>query len=75
MNDYFDTNNCFNRLPCGICTRTNEMCPFVSNSVNYKITCNGTAIDPIYKGEPTVKTNARDMFCHKESPTDGKNMR
>jgi len=23
---------CFNRLPCGICTRTNQMCPLVSNS-------------------------------------------
>ena len=23
---------CFNRLPCGICTRTNQMCPFAGNS-------------------------------------------
>lgn len=29
-NDY--SQYCFSRLPCGICTRTNQMCPLVSNS-------------------------------------------
>ena len=28
---------CFNRLPCGICMRTNQMCPFAGNS-NVEIT-------------------------------------
>lgn len=34
---------CFNRLPCGICTRTNQMCPFAGNS-NMEIT---PTCDPI----------------------------
>lgn len=56
MNEIFDTQNCFNRLPCGICTRTNEMCPF-SCQGNYGITWSGAAIDPIFKGEPSIETN------------------
>lgn len=35
-NETFNFNNygqyCFNRLPCGVCTRTNQMCPFSGNS-------------------------------------------
>ena len=32
-NNYTDnyTNYCFNRLPCGICTITQKMCPLVGN--------------------------------------------
>lgn len=55
MNEIFDTNNCFYKLPCGICTRTNEMCPFMkSNATVY----DGTAIDPLYKGPPSFTTSA-----------------
>lgn len=58
---------CFYRLPCGICTRTNEFCPFNCNgqgtvapswqqpSVVY---ANGTGTVPadyIYKGETTAQ--------------------
>ena len=34
---------CFNRLPCGICTRTNQMCPLVSKPQPSSpfIYCNG----------------------------------
>lgn len=35
---------CFNRLPCGVCTRTNQMCPFAGNSNNTEIT---PTCDPI----------------------------
>ena len=40
---------CFNRLPCGICTRTNMMCPIAGNTYPYPevpiITCsNGTKV-------------------------------
>ena len=33
---------CYNRLPCGICTRTNSMCPLNTN-INVTWTCGTTA--------------------------------
>lgn len=33
------TQYCFNRIPCGICQRTGNICPLVSNSNSYDITC------------------------------------
>lgn len=46
--NYTYMNYCFNRLPCGFCTRLNRPCPMVTNTVAtptwdpnwYKITCN-----------------------------------
>ena len=51
-NETFNFNNygqyCFNRLPCGICTRTNQMCPFAGNS-NTEPTCDPlrTPVNPM----------------------------
>ena len=45
----YDTQNCFSRLPCGLCRLTNTMCPFAGGS-NYEVTC------------VTSMTNAIDKF-------------
>lgn len=34
---------CFDRLPCGVCRLTNQMCPMVSNKI--EITFSATAIN------------------------------
>ena len=50
----YDTQNCFSRLPCGLCRLTNAMCPFMkSNTPIY----DGTAIDTEYRDVPSVTTN------------------
>ena len=53
-NETFNFNNynqcCFNRLPCGICTRTNQMCPFAGNgNMGIPHTCDPiqTPVNPI----------------------------
>ena len=35
--------NCYYRLPCGICTRTNSMCPLYPQTIT--VTCNGSGYD------------------------------
>jgi len=56
----YDTQNCFSRLPCGLCRLTNAMCPFAGGG-NYEITCG------------TSPTNAIDKYKvdygHTESTT------
>lgn len=45
---------CFNRLPCGICQRTNQICPLAGNSNfgNIEITCNTDT--PVNNEEGTI---------------------
>lgn len=69
MYEPFDTKCCFNRLPCGICTRTNAMCPFYAGQ-NTKV-YDGTAIDPEYKDVPSITTNTSgECWDHIDSTTD-----
>lgn len=35
----YDTQNCFSRLPCGLCRLTNSMCPFAEGSNFGQMTC------------------------------------
>lgn len=46
-NSYTLSNNysssCYYRLPCGICTRTNSMCPLYPQTIT--VTCNGVGYD------------------------------
>lgn len=32
---YYDNTNCWYCLPCGICTKTNSMCPFRTNKITW----------------------------------------
>lgn len=52
---YYDSTNCWYRLPCGICTKTNSVCPFYTYKITW--TC-GNGISTVYserqiKGEKT----------------------
>lgn len=46
INNY--TNYCFYRLPCGICQRTNSMCPLGSGTwtPTWEVTCSTTSTSP-----------------------------
>ena len=44
----YDTQNCFSRLPCGLCRLTNAMCPFAEGS-NYEVTCETSPTNVIDK--------------------------
>ena len=48
---------CFNRLPCGICTRTNTMCPLA----------NGVTITPTW----TTTTNPSTISTTPTNATEG----
>lgn len=35
MTNYYDSINCIYRLPCGICTRTNTICPMQTTQITW----------------------------------------
>lgn len=39
--DFQEFQYCQYRLPCGICTRTNSMCPLITNTPTITLTANG----------------------------------
>ena len=52
----YDADNCFSRLPCGICRLTNSMCPLLGSQSNYENSPTCFGIDYVRKETQTMPT-------------------